>query len=44
MTDHHTTSYPLNRAVGCSCGWHRENVAPEIHDDLIEQHLRSVTP
>ena len=40
---HVTTSYPLARTVGCSCGWTRVNVHADIHDDLIEAHLASVT-
>ena len=43
-TAHFTTCYPLNRACRCSCGWHRENVAPEIHDELIIAHLAASIP
>ena len=39
---HNTTSYPHEKWIMCSCGWQRRKVAPELHDQLIEAHLRQV--
>ncbi len=39
---HVTTAYPVARVVGCSCGWTRKGVSPDVMDDLIVQHLNSV--
>ena len=36
---HFMVSYPFANTVGCSCGWTRRFVHPDIHDDLMAQHL-----
>lgn len=40
--EHATTAYPLMRVVGCSCGFTRTQVAPEVMDAILEAHLISV--
>jgi hypothetical protein len=39
---HFTISYPYANTVGCSCGWTRRFVAPQVHDEVIQQHLDKV--
>jgi len=41
-TVHATVSYPFANTVGCSCGWVRRYVHPDIHEDLITAHLHRV--
>lgn len=35
---HMIVAYPLQRTVGCPCGWVRRDVDPDLMDELFAIH------